>query len=70
MICDSAMLDWDVKGRKTNQQSPLAHLISSSQYCLPGPVCAADSSVGSIATGGSTVHVVNGAVQHIGYCID
>jgi hypothetical protein len=69
------MLDWEVKEeekkeKRKKRQSPLAHLISSSQYCLPGPVCAADSSVGPIAAGGSTVHAADDAVQHIGCCTD
>jgi hypothetical protein len=65
------MLDWEVKEeekkeKRKKRQSPLAHLISSSRNCLPGPVCAADSSVGPIAAGGSTVHAADGALQHIG----
>jgi hypothetical protein len=52
--------------KKEKRQSLLAHLISSGQYCLPDPVCAADSSVGPIAAGGFTVHPADGAVQHIG----
>ncbi len=72
MICDSVMLDWEVKEEKKKeiQQSLLAHLISSSQYCLPGQVCAADSSVCPIATGGSTVQAADDAVQHIRCCRD
>ncbi len=71
MICGYAMLDWEVKEEKKKekrekQQRPLAHLISSSRYCLPGLVCAADSSVGPIAAGGSTVHAADGAVQQSG----
>ncbi len=67
LICGSAMLDWEVKEEKKQEkrikrQSLLAHLISSSRYCLPGPFCAADSSFGAIAAGGSTVHVADGAV--------
>ncbi len=78
LICASAMLDWEVKEEKKKEkgkkrQSPMAHLISSIRYCLPGPICAADSSVGPIAAGGSTVHAaesvqtvqcsISGAVQ-------
>jgi hypothetical protein len=74
MICDSAMLDWEVKEKrkkkKEKRQSQLSHLFSSSRYCLPGPVCAADSFVGPIAAGGSTVHAADGAVQHISCCTD
>ncbi len=75
LICGSAMLDWEVKEenkkeKRKKRQSPLAHLISSSWYCLPGPVYAADSSVGLIAAGGSTVHAAVGAVQHIECCTD
>jgi hypothetical protein len=69
------MFDWEVKGKnekekRNKRQSLLNHLISSSRHCLPGPVCAADSSVGPIAAGGSTVHAVDSAVQHIGCCTD
>ncbi len=73
MICALAMLDWEVKNKtkRKNRQSPLAHLFLSSRYCLPGPVCAADSFVGPVAAGGSTVHAAaDGAVQHIRCCTD
>jgi hypothetical protein len=67
------MLDWEVKGKKKKEkkrQSPLAHLFSSGLYCLSGPVFVADSFVGLIEAGGSTVHAADGAKQHIGCCID
>ncbi len=69
--CSPAILDWGVREeekKKKKRQSLLAHLISSGLYFLPGPVCAADSSVGPIAAGGSTVHAADGAVQHIMCC--
>ena len=59
-----------IKIKEKKRQSPLTRLIPSSRYCLPGPVYAADSSVGPIAAGGSTVHAVDSAVQHIGCCTD
>jgi hypothetical protein len=71
LICGSAMLDWEVKEEEKRKKEKNGRaLISSSRYCLPGPVCAADSSVGPIEAGGSTVHAADGAVQHIGCCTD
>ncbi len=64
--CPPAMMCYPRLGRNGRKEKRK----KTAEPVGPGPVCAADSSVGQIATGASTVHAADGAVQHIACCTD